>query len=491
MGESTAGNALFARVERAAGAGSHRGPHAAGGAELLDAWRPLAQAPLVVAVSLSQADVLANWKREAAVSSVLLAGLAVASFVVTRLLLRQIDARQTAERALARSQRLESIAHLTGGVAHDFNNILMVILGNVSRLRRAGIDSGASPAARAVGEIDQAAQRGADLTRRLLAFARQQPLQPKVVDLRAPLDALEPMLKRLLGEDVTLRIRRPAEPCRAHIDAGQWDSAVMNLCINARDAMTKGGLLSIELGLVELDAGYARRNPDIPAGRYVLLSVSDTGEGIPAANLAHIFEPFFTTKEDGRGTGLGLASVHGFVKQSGGHIRVYSELGHGTTFRLHFPEVVVAGEPLAAPAPGAQGGRGETVLLVEDEPSVRELAREMVEELGYRVLAAADGPEALTLAEKHPQIDLLFTDVMLPHGMNGRELADELARRRPGLPVVFASGYSEDIVQHRGAIVAGLRLVTKPYRFEQVADALRSALEDAARHGWQGAEEPG
>ena len=480
MGENASGNALFKQAGNAAGPGTQRAPAAAGGPRLVNAWRPLDHTPLIVVVSLSEQDVLAQWRKDAALSAGLLAVLGIAAALVMRVVLRQVDARQKAEQALVRSQRLESIAHLTGGVAHDFNNLLMVILGNVARLRKAGVASG--PAAHAVHEVEQAAQRAAELTARLLAFARRQPLQPRVVDLNQPLDAVEPMLKRLLSEDVTLRINRPGRPCRAHLDPVQWESAVMNLCVNARDAMPKGGLLLIELSLAELDQTHARQDPEIPPGRYVLLSVSDTGEGIPAANLAHIFEPFFTTKEAGQGTGLGLPSVHGFVTQSGGHIKVYSEVGHGTRFRLYFPEAAATGQTETAPPPPEPPGdlgAGETVLLVEDETSVRELAREMLEELGYRVLAAADGREALALAAKHPEVDLVFTDVMLPNGMNGRQVAEELWRQRPGLPVVFASGYSQDIVEHRGEIGPGLRLVTKPYRFNQVADALRAALNEA------------
>jgi signal transduction histidine kinase/CheY-like chemotaxis protein len=483
IGQPSADNPVFLAARGATAPGLLRGPVVPGGPVLLSAHRSTTQPSLIVAVSLSQADVLAEWNREARVSAALLAVLGMTAALGLLLAFRQLDARDAAVAELQQARRLEAIAHLTGGVAHDFNNILMVILGNVERLRLTGPTS---TAAHAVDEIETAARRAADLTHRLLAFARRQPLQPRLVDLNQPLDTLAPMLKRLLGEDVTLRVVRSAAARCARLDAGQLEAAIMNLCVNARDAMPRGGLLTIDVGIADVDRAHGRHHPEVPPGRYVTVGVSDTGIGIPPENLPRLFEPFFTTKEVGKGTGLGLSSVHGFVAQSGGHVTVTSEVGRGTTIRLYFPEAVGTPDaappplpaPAPAPAPAKPAGFGATVLLIEDEPSVRMLARDMLEELGYDVLPAADGPAALALEATHPEIDLAFTDVMLPNGMNGRELAEELRRRRPGLPIVFASGYPRDVIEGRGEIEPGWRLLTKPYPFEELADALRAALSE-------------
>jgi signal transduction histidine kinase/CheY-like chemotaxis protein len=476
IGQPSADNPVFLAARGGSAPGLLRGPVVPGGPVLLSAYRSTTQPSLVVGVSLSRADVLAEWNREARVSAALLAVLGITAALGLWLAFRRLDERDAALSALERAQRLESIAHLTGGVAHDFNNLLMVILGNVARLRRTSLPP---PAVHAADEIDAAARRAAELTQRLLAFARRQPLQPRLVDLNQPVEALAPMLKRVLGEDVTLRVLRSPVPLCARLDAVQLETAIMNLCINARDAMPRGGLLTIDVGSAELDRAYGRHHPEVSPGRYVSVGVSDTGVGIPPEHLPRLFEPFFTTKELGKGTGLGLSSVHGFVTQSGGHVRVESDVGRGTAIRLYFPEETGAADPLPPPpAPVPPAGAPATVLLVEDEPSVRMLAREMLEELGYRVVAAADGPAALAEEAAHPEIDLLFTDVMLPHGMNGRQLADELRRRRPGLPVVFASGYSQDVIEHRGEIEPGWRLLTKPYPFAELEGALRAALEE-------------
>jgi CheY-like chemotaxis protein len=255
----------------------------------------------------------------------------------------------------------------------------------------------------------------------------------------------------------------------------------VNLCVNARDAMPRGGLLSVETSLATLDEGYARRNADVVPGEYVMLSVSDTGVGIPPENMPHLFEPFFTTKEPGHGTGLGLSTVYGFVKQSGGHVQVYSEVAHGTGVKLYFPRAAGSATAPAVTRPAAPDrGAGETILLVEDEPALREMATEMLEALGYAVVSAADGPTALDQARQLERIDLLFTDVMLPNGMTGREVAEELARQRPGLRILYASGYSEDVILHRGQLAPGLRLLSKPYNMDELGRAVREAMGQAA-----------
>jgi CheY-like chemotaxis protein len=291
------------------------------------------------------------------------------------------------------------------------------------------------------------------------------------------------MLRRLLGEDVALTVRLMEGPCLAVVDPAQLETALVNLCVNARDAMRQGGLLVIETSRTVLTADYARQHEEVSPGAYSVVAVSDTGEGIAPENLARVFEPFFTTKGVGKGTGLGLSMVYGFVKQSGGHVKAYSEPGHGATFKLYFR--AATGQAAAPPQPAdpAERGDGEVILLVEDEPPVRSLARRLLEDLGYTVKAAHDGPSALALARTLPRIDLLLTDVMLPGGMSGRDVAESLARERPDMPVVYTSGYSEDILSHRAQVGPDPRLVSKPYDRDQLAAALRAGLRDRPSDG--------
>jgi signal transduction histidine kinase/CheY-like chemotaxis protein len=480
IGETAKGNPIFEASRRGRDDGTLRVPLRPGGPVLVSAFHSLREPPLTVAVSISQREILLGWSHELAVSLAVGVVLALATAGALALFFRQIDARAAAERALLRSQRLEAIGQLTGGVAHDFNNLLTVILGNVARLTRPGAAASASTAKR-LAEIEHAAQRAAELTRQLLGFARRRALEPQVVDLNDLAHGLEPMLGRLLGEDVSLRLNLFPSPCLAKVDPAQAEAALMNLCVNARDAMPSGGLLAIETGPVTLDEAYARRNPDVAPGEYVMVSVTDTGTGIAPEHLARVFEPFFTTKEPGKGTGLGLATVYGFVKQSGGHAQVYSELGHGTSVKLYFPKVDrLEATTTAKPSAAAPRGEGQTILLVEDEPALRALATEMLEDLGYGVVAAADGPAALAQARGLSRIDLLLTDVMLPGGMTGRQIAEELVRQRPGLPVLYTSGYSEDVILHRGQLESGLRLLHKPYTMDDLARAVRAAVAATA-----------
>jgi len=286
------------------------------------------------------------------------------------------------------------------------------------------------------------------------------------------------MIKHLVTESFQLRLRLQPTPCLADLDPVQVETMLMNLCVNARDAMPFGGLLMVATEEVDLDEGYAQWNPEVAPGRYVLLSVSDTGGGIPPEALRHVFEPFFTTKEPGRGTGLGLSMVYGFVKQSGGHVKIYSEVGHGTVVKAYFPSAS-AQEPEGSRAPvggGERASEGGVVLLVEDDPGVRELAGRLLGSAGYRVVTAADGPAALAAAETQPHVDLLLTDLVLPGGLGGRELAAELVRRRPKLRVLFASGYSEELVRHGGALEPSLPLISKPFDRETLLGAVREAL---------------
>jgi nitrogen-specific signal transduction histidine kinase len=377
---------------------------------------------------------------------------------------------------LLQSQRLEAVGQLTGGVAHDFNNLLTVVLGNADRL--AGTDMGEAQRRQALDMLTRAAERGAVLTHQLLAFSRQQPLAPSEVDVNQLVAGLEPMLRRTLGEHIEIAFVRGAELWPAMVDPTQLESALLNLCLNARDAMPRGGRLTLETANVTLDAHYADRHGDVTPGQYTMLAVADTGVGIDPAHLRRVFEPFFTTKEKGKGTGLGLAMVYGTLKQSGGHVDIDSEPGRGTTVKLYLPRAVgprAMNEP-ALPPTGPRGGT-ETVLLVEDDEPVRLLASLELRAMGYQVLEATSGAEALRFIERGDGIDLLFTDIVMPGGMSGRELADAATARRPGLRVLFTSGYTDDAIVHHGRLDPGVQLLPKPYRRDELARAVRQALE--------------
>ncbi len=377
---------------------------------------------------------------------------------------------------LQQSQRMEAIGQLTGGVAHDFNNLLTVVLGNAELLAE---QDNADPQQRQLAEsIIQAAQRGAKLTAGLLAFARKQALDPKPVDINQLLAGMDQMLRRTLGEHIEIELIRAAGLWTALIDQGLLENALLNLCINSRDAMPGGGRLTLETANVRLDADYAQRHNDVTAGQYVMLAVSDSGAGISAEHLQRVFEPFFTTKDKGKGTGLGLSMVYGFVKQSAGHVAIYSEPGQGTTVRLYLPRFLGSGSPTPASesATGIAGG-SETILLVEDDDDVRRYATAALQSFGYRVIEAADGPSALALLRQHDEVDLLFTDVVMPGGMNGRMLVDAARQLRPGLRVLYTSGYTENAIVHHGRLDPGAQLLGKPYRRSDLDRAVREALK--------------
>ncbi|HUQ82280.1 MAG TPA: ATP-binding protein, partial [Gemmatimonadaceae bacterium] len=366
IGELATGTPLFAAAKRVGGTGLFRGRVDSDGPMLRTAFRVL-EPRLIVAVSLSEPELLHEWTHDALMSLAVGGLLAVALATFLMLLYRQMDVRHAAEEALIRSQRLESLGQLTGGVAHDFNNLLTVVLGNVSLLKTVSAQGGLASQDESLGEIERAARRAADLTRQLLAFARRQPLLPRVVDLTTAIEAAEPILRRVMG-DAVLKLVPDKEPVLANVDPVQIETTLLNLCINARDAMPNGGTLVIETGKAVLDDHYAKATGDVAPGRYSLITVGDTGVGIPPEHIPRLFEPFFTTKGPGKGTGLGLSMVYGFVKQSGGHIRVYSEVGRGTSVKLYFPEA--SGTPaVSTPLPGDDPrGHGEVILLVEDDP---------------------------------------------------------------------------------------------------------------------------
>ncbi|OOG23690.1 hypothetical protein B1C78_10410 [Thioalkalivibrio denitrificans] len=377
---------------------------------------------------------------------------------------------------LNQSDRLSAIGQLTGGVAHDFNNLLTVIIGNAELLQlRMDRDDTLRGL---VDMIGSAAQRGAELTQRLLAFSRHQVLEPRIIDANAHLEGITDLLQRALGEHIEIRFVLTPDLWPAMVDPGQLENALLNLCINARDAMGDGGFLTIETANAVLDEHYADTHMEVNPGEYVLLSVTDTGEGIAPEILDKVFEPFFTTKGAERGTGLGLSMVHGFVKQSGGQISIYSEPGHGTTVRLYLPRAAHTDMKDAAATTDAGTRRGdEIILLVEDDRLVRRYAQEQLSALGYTVLVATNAHEALGVLHEHLNVDLLFTDVVMPGGMNGRELADAARALHPDIRVLYTSGYTQNAIVHQGRLDTGVLLLAKPYRQADLARKVREALD--------------
>lgn len=396
-----------------------------------------------------------------------------ASYLQLRL---QTEERERAEEALRHAQKMEAVGQLTGGVAHDFNNLLTVVIGNLdSTLRRLGAD-GDVRVRRPVENALEAARRGAVLTQRLLAFARRQPLKPEPTDPNRLVTRMSELLHRTLGEKIEIEVVLAAGVWGIEVDTAQLESALLNLVVNARDAMPMGGKVTIETANVRIDEVYSRAH-NVPEGQYVCLSVSDTGVGIPHDLLEKVFDPFFTTKQMGQGTGLGLSQVYGFVRQSGGVVRIYSEVNQGTTVRLYLPRFFgdVVQPPIGEHEPvGAE--KEETVLIVEDDPKVRQLSVSLFEELGYRVLEAPDAAAALGVIASSLRIDLLFTDVGLPR-MNGRELAEQAKRLRPELKVLFTTGYAPNAIVHHGRLDAGVDLIGKPFTYSQLAEKVRQVLD--------------
>jgi signal transduction histidine kinase/CheY-like chemotaxis protein len=393
-----------------------------------------------------------------------------------RTLSAEMAEREKVEAALRQSQKMEAIGRLTGGIAHDFNNMLAIVLGSLDLLVRRHPD--ADPGLLKLADNAMAgAKRAAALTQRLLAFSRLQPLNPKPADVAKSMNDMSDLLRRTLGENIIVETVAAGGLWRAHIDVAQLETAILNLAINARDAMPTGGRLTIETANTYIDRDYATEDEDVTPGQYVLVAITDTGTGIPPEVLAQVFEPFFTTKPQGLGTGLGLSQVHGFIKQSGGHIRIYSEVGHGTTIKLYLPRSTEAGLDQRPPVAPARAGRRKdiTVLLTEDEEGVRDFAVDALTELGYDVIAAEGGSQALRLLERHPEISVLLTDVVMPE-MNGRQLAEEALRRAPSLKVIFMTGYTRNAIVHNGVLDAGTHLVSKPFTLTQLASELDAVL---------------
>ena len=407
-----------------------------------------------------------------AVSEMFLGGARV--FIAT---LRDATDRRVAEVHLQQALKLEAVGQLTGGIAHDFNNLLTVILGNLQLLeRRVGGDERLSKRIRAASG---AALRGAELTKRLLAFSRRQVLEPEVTDLNNLVAGMDDLLRRTLGETIEINVSLEADLWPVRVDVSQLENALLNLAVNARDAMPQGGKLTIETANARLDEAFAARHTFMTAGPYVMLAVNDTGSGMPPEVIEHAFEPFFTTKEVGKGTGLGLSMVYGFVKQSGGHVIIYSEEGHGTTVKLYLPRAEpgdAAAVEEAAPGPAVEAG-GETILVVEDDAAVREIAVSLLRDHGYHVLEAEDGAAALKILDDHPDIDLLLTDVVMPGGMGGPDLARNARERRPDLKVLFTSGYAEHAIAHGGVLGEGVEILGKPYQTDEMMLKVRRVLD--------------
>ena len=387
-----------------------------------------------------------------------------------------IEALRNTENQLVQSQKLEAVGRLAGGISHDFNNLLTVILGYTDISKRT-LKEG-DPLLRNLEEIGKASERAASLTRQLLAFSRKQVMQPKVFDLNTVVSDLKKMLRRMIGEDIELRVISEADLGNIKADPVQLEQVIMNLVVNARDAMPRGGKLSIETSNVYLDESYAREHVSVDPGEYVMLAISDTGCGMNEETRQRIFEPFFTTKESGKGTGLGLSMVYGIVKQSGGNIWVYSEEGRGTTFKIYFPRVTAEAEEYRRVGDTFEMPKGsETILLVEDAALVRTLARQVLETAGYKVLEAASAEAALTICEPNgTRIDLLLTDVVMP-GMSGNDMSKILLARQPDMPVLYMSGYTDEAIVQHGVLEAGINFLQKPFSPGALALKVREVLD--------------
>ena len=397
-------------------------------------------------------------------------------------IIHDLTERKRTEAQLVQAQKMETVGQLSGGVAHDFNNLLTVILGNADLLAerlkaRPDLESLAR-------SILRAGERGAELTQRLLAFSRRQTLQPRQIDVNALIGNVRDLLRRTLPEDIAIVLRLADDLPAAFADPAQLESALLNLALNARDAMPDGGGITFATADALLSSDYSDAHPEVPPGSYVTVSVTDDGEGMPSEVTARAFEPFFTTKEVGKGSGLGLSMVYGFVKQSNGHVSLYSEPGLGTTVRLYLPAIGEAVEPVGAGSPQdmefISTRTGETVLVVEDDPFVRSYAVACLESLGYRTIAAADGHDAIQVIEGDGHIDLLFSDIVMPGGMNGWELVERARRRRPDLKSLLTSGYAIEALTARGRLLPGRAFLNKPYRKAELARQVRAVLDRPA-----------
>ena len=397
--------------------------------------------------------------------------------LANRQLLDQVTRREAAESQLRQAQKMEALGQLTGGIAHDFNNMLGVIMGALDLVKRR-IAKGDYGVERFLDAATIASERAATLTQRLLAFARQQPLSPQPLDANRMIAAMSDLLHSTLGEHIQIETVTAAGLWTVHADSQQLENALLNIAINGRDAMPGGGKLTIETGNAYLDEAYCAQNPEVRPGQFALIAVTDTGVGMSADVAARVFDPFFTTKPTGKGTGLGLSQVYGFVKQSRGHIKIYSEPGSGTTVKVYLPRLVADAKDIkrTTPEPMRTGDRNEIILVVEDDPLMRRLATEALHELGYTVFDCDGAANALATLDRVTDVKLLFTDVVMPD-INGKKLADEAVRRRPGLKVLFTTGYTANAVVHGGVLDTGVNFISKPFTLDQLAAKVRTVLD--------------
>ncbi|WP_181707631.1 ATP-binding protein [Chthonobacter rhizosphaerae] len=393
----------------------------------------------------------------------------------------EVAERLKAEEMLRQAQKMEAVGRLTGGIAHDFNNLLTIIIMNLDTLQQR-MPEEQPRLRRAVENALHGANRAAALVQKLLAFSRRQPLDPKPIDANQLVNGMAELLKRTLGEPVALETVLARGLWRTKADPNQLESAILNLAVNARDAMSSGGKLTVETANTRLEETYVDKLPEpVPAGQYVLIAVSDTGTGMDQTTVNRVFEPFFTTKEAGKGTGLGLSQVYGFVRQSNGHVKIYSEVDHGTTVKIYLPRLIDDAAPSYEAAPQESAtprGEGELIVVVEDEHQLRAQSVEALAELGYRVVEAADGPSGLALIEQHPDVALLFTDVVLGGSMSGRALAEAATKRRPGLRVLYTTGYTANAIVHHGRLDPGVNLIGKPFSASDLGRRVRQTLTD-------------
>ena len=458
--------------------------HSIEGIERRIAFRPLELGNLFVSDGVGIDTIMGDWLRTMSAhlyfgvpAVAVLMALTLLTMRRTRELYAEAERRELAEQALRQSQKMEAIGQLTGGVAHDFNNLLTIIIGNLGIARRGVVEARAE---RALDNALNGAERAAQLTQRLLAFSRQQPLNPRPLDANKLILGMSDLLNRSLGENISLETISGAGLWTVEADAPELESTLLNLALNARDAMPNGGKLTIETSNAYLDEDYCRGNDGVRPGQYVLVGVSDDGIGMTAETIERAFDPFFTTKESGKGTGLGLSQVYGFVKQSGGHVKIYSEAGEGTTIKLYLPRFHGEEPPPPPEEPaGSDRGRGEIILVVEDDDGVRQYAAEILRDLNYQVIEAKDSAAALRLLDADKKFDLLLTDVVLP-GKNGRELADAVKQRRPGAKVVFMTGYSRNAIVHQGRLDPGTELISKPLIEAVMARKIRQVLDAPA-----------
>ena len=478
-------------------AGMVRGASNPDDTERLIAYRKLDEYPVYVTVGRTWESIVGEWRGLMATHLIFGIPATLALFCLSLLAMRherrqtdtvaalraEADRRALAEEALRQSQKMEAIGRLTGGIAHDFNNNLTVISSSVELLKRR-----LPPGTEALHKLTDAAMQGvgraATLTQRLLAFARQQPLEPAPLDAGRLVADMSDLLHRSLGESIALETVLAGGLWLTRADANQLENAVLNLVVNARDAMPDGGKLTIETANTHLDEAYAAAHAEVQPGQYVMLAITDTGTGMPPDVMAKAFEPFFTTKPVGQGTGLGLSMVYGFVRQSGGHVKIYSEPRQGTAIKIYLPRFVKDEARPPAAMPGAGGllarGAGETILVVEDDEAVRRSSVEALRDMGYRVLEAADAMEGFRLVADRSDIDLLFTDIGLPGGVNGRVLADAACAVRPGLRVLFTTGYTRNAIIHNGMLDSGVFLLPKPFTLTALATKVREAIDAPA-----------